>query len=69
MISKPRVWRKEEGVCNFPVDGGVRTCGAYQVKGRSPVLFRVSCGVSSRARERAVFVIVSLAILMLPTLF
>lgn len=51
-------------VCNFPVDGGVRVCGADRAEGRSTISV-VSCLVQrvvvllfSRDRERAVLVIV-----------
>lgn len=51
-------------MCNFPVDDGVRACGADQAEGRSTISV-VSCLVQrvvvvlfSRARERAVLVVV-----------
>lgn len=50
-------------MCNFPVDDGVRACGADRAEGRSTISV-VSCLVQrvvvlfSRARERAVLVVV-----------
>lgn len=51
-------------ICNFPVDGSVRVCGADRAEGRSTISV-VSCLVQrvvvllfSRDRERAVLVIV-----------